>query len=97
MPIESLKEQDVANIGKGADQLSPVAEKLIAAVEAELGPGFTARHKINQVSKSFPYLHRTMANRDALGTGPKEKILIGKHIFYSNPSVLEMLRVDLSR
>jgi len=77
-------------------RLSPVAEKLIAAVEAELGSiGFTARNKINDFSKTFPYDHRTLANRDVLGTGPKEKILIGKRIFYSNESILEMLREDL--
>jgi hypothetical protein len=87
----------ITTTDKEASRLSPIAEKLIAAVEAELGDGFTARHKINQAAKSFPYNHRTMANRDALKTGPKEKILIGKHIFYNNQSVLDMLRADLSK
>lgn len=75
--------------------LSPIAQKLIEAVEAELGPGFTARHEVNQKSPSYPYKHRTIANRDSLGTGPKEKILIGKHVFYSNSSLVAMLREDM--
>lgn len=90
-------ERQNQGLSTGKPGLNPIAEKLIAAVEAELGDGFTARHKINRVSKSFPYNHRTMANRDSLGTGPKDKIMVGKHMFYSNLSVLEMLREDLSK
>jgi len=96
MPIKSLK-QDVVSLAKETRDLSPVAEKLIASVKTELGDGFTARHKINTLSPSFPYNHRTLANRDSLGTGPAEKIFIGKHIFYSNQSILEMLIDDLSK
>lgn len=78
--------------------LSDVAIKLISAVESEIGStGFTPRHAINRKSSSFPYDHRTLANRDSLGTGPREKILIGKHIFYSNLSLLDMLCEDLSK
>lgn len=84
-------------IQDGKYQLSDVAIKLISAVESEIGStGFTPRHTINRKSSSFPYDHRTMANRDSLRTGPNEKILIGKHIFYSNLSLLEMLCEDLS-
>lgn len=79
-------------------QLSDIAVKLISAVESEIGStGFSPRHKINKISPSFPYDHRTMANRDSLGTGPKEKILVGKHIFHGNLSLLEMLCMDLSK
>ncbi|ABC76492.1 hypothetical cytosolic protein [Syntrophus aciditrophicus SB] len=80
-------------------QLSDVALMLIEAVAAELGnpDSFTARHKINEISKSFPYHHRTLANRDSLGTGPKEHINIGKYKFYRNLSILEMLCKDLCK
>jgi len=84
-------------MNKDAGRLSHVAEEMIKAVEDELGSGFTARHKINEASRSFPYNHRTMANRDSLGTGPKEKLLIGKYVFYSNASILDMLCEDLSK
>jgi len=84
-------------IRDGGYRLSNVAVKLIAAVEAEIGhTGFTARHKINQASPSFPFNHRTMANRDSLGTGPMDQINVGKHKFYGNLSILEMLCQDLS-
>jgi len=67
-------------------------------VESEIGStGFTPRHRINQASPSFPYNHRTMANRDSLGTGPKDQINVGKHKFYGNLSILAMLCEDLSK
>ncbi|OPY81309.1 MAG: hypothetical protein A4E70_01327 [Syntrophus sp. PtaU1.Bin005] len=86
-------------IRDGGYQLSDVALMLIEAVAAELGnpDSFTARHKINKGSKSFPYNHRTLANRDSLGTGPKDHINIGKYKFYRNLSILEMLCKDLSK
>lgn len=108
--VVSTGKEDTANVSNGVGQLSPeiaklitdyqledVAKKLIEAVKAELGNGFTPRHQVNKKSPSFPYNHRTMANRDCVGTGPREKILIGKHIFYSNSSILEMLCKDLSK
>jgi len=79
-------------------RLSDVAIKLVSAVESEIGStGFTPRHRINQASPSFPYNHRTMANRDSLGTGPKDQINVGKHKFYGNLSILAMLCEDLSK
>jgi len=86
-------------INKGGYQLPPVAIKLIEAVASDLGDpnGFTPRHKLNQKSPSFPYNHRTIANRDSLGTGPKERLLIGKYMFHRNLSILEMLCEDLSK
>jgi hypothetical protein len=80
-------------------QLSPVAVKLLVAVASELGnpDGFTARHRLNQKCPSFPLNHRTLANRDSLGTGPKEKILVGKQVFYRNYAILEALCRELSR
>jgi len=79
--------------------LPETAKKLIAAIADELGSpeGFTPRHKLNDVSRSFPYNFRTMANRDASKTGPKEKILVGKHMMYRNLSLLELLCEDLTR
>ena len=79
--------------------LPDVARKLVIAVANDLGDpnGFTARHRLNTVSKSFPYCNRTIANRDSEGTGPTEKILIGKHMFHRNLSLLEMLCRDLSK
>ncbi len=78
--------------------LPDVARKLVIAVANDLGDpnGFTARHRLNTVSKSFPYNHRTIANRDSLGTGPQEKILVGNHMLHRNLSILEMLCEDLS-
>lgn len=86
-------------IRDGGYRLSPVAIKLVEAVAPELGnpDGFTPRHKLNQISPSFPYNHRTMANRDSLGTGPKDQINVGKHKFYRNLSILEILCKDLSK
>lgn len=71
-------------------------EQLIAAVDSELKSEFPQRHKLNKESPSFPYNHRTMANRDSLGTGPKEAFMVGKHKIYRKAALLEMLRADLS-
>lgn len=79
--------------------LSDTGIKLITAIAGEIGGPkvFVQRNKINTVSKSFPYDHRTMANRDVLKTGPTEKILVGKHILYGGLSLLEMLCKDLMK
>lgn len=71
-------------------------EQLIAAVDAELKSEFPQRRKLNKESPSFPYHHRTMANRDSLGTGPKNAFMVGKHKVYRKASLLDMLRADLS-
>lgn len=90
---------EIMQLFKKYPSLPAVAKMLIIAVSAEIGnpTAFTPRHKINEVSKSFPYNHRTLANRDSEGTGPTEKILIGKHVFHRNLSLLEMLCKDLSK
>jgi len=77
--------------------LSPIAEKLLQAVADEIKGDVIARHKINKLSPSFPYHHRTMANRDCLGTGVKEFITVGGRRFYLTKSLLDMLRADLSK
>ena len=79
-------------------KLSPIAEKLIEAVAAEIKGDVVARHKLNIVSPSFPLNHRSMANRDAIpGQGVKEFIMVGGRRFYSKSSLLEMLRTYLSK
>lgn len=71
-------------------------EQLIATIGSEIKGEFVQRHKLNEVSPSFPYHHRTMANRDSLGTGPKEAFMLGKHVTYSKKALLDMLAADLS-
>lgn len=71
-------------------------EKLIAAIAAEINAEFVPRHEINERSPSFPYDHRTMANRDSMGTGPQGSFTVGKHKMYHTPRLIEMLRSDLS-
>lgn len=84
------------NVGK---QKIPehIKEELLAAVAAEIKGEFVQRHKINDISPSFPYHHRTLANRESLGTGPKEAFMVGKHKMYAKSALLQMLRDDLSR
>jgi len=79
--------------------LSGVGRKLISAIAGELGgpDSFTARHRINEISPSFPYSFRTLANRDAQGIGPDTKIMMGRFIMYNNLSLLEMLCKDLMK
>jgi hypothetical protein len=45
-----------------------IIEQLLAAIDTEIKGEFIQRCKINEISPSFPYDHRTMANRDSLGT-----------------------------
>lgn len=73
-----------------------VIKQLIDAIDSELKGEFVLRHKLNELSPSFPYKHRTMANRDSLKTGPKGAFQVGKHIVYPKNSILQMLRDDLS-
>lgn len=77
--------------------LSPIAERMIEAVNQELKGDTFPRHKINKLSPSFPYSHRTLANRDSLGTGCKETLTIGGRVFYTKSGILEMLRRDLAK
>lgn len=78
-------------------ELSPIAEKLLRAVDDEIKGDVIARHKLNKLSPSFPYSYRTLANRDCIGTGVKEFIMIGGRRFYIKNSLLEMLRDDLTK
>lgn len=73
-----------------------IREQLIAAIDAEIKGEFIQRHKINKLSPSFPYHHRTMANRDSLKTGPRDAFTVGKHKVYRKTALLDMLRADLS-
>jgi len=73
-----------------------IREQLIAAIDAEIKGEFVQRHKLNEISPSFPYHHRTMANRDSLKTGPAGAFTIGKHKVYRKAALLNMLRSDLS-
>ncbi|MEQ8159716.1 MAG: hypothetical protein ABRQ33_00890 [Smithellaceae bacterium] len=78
-------------------KMPPIAKQLVEAVAGEIKSDFVARSKVNKISPSFPYNHRTCANRDALKTGVKEKILVGNNILYKTTSLLEMLCEDLSK
>jgi hypothetical protein len=77
--------------------LSPIAEMLIQAVDSELKGDIIPRHKLNILSPSFPYNHRTMANRDNLKTDVREFIVLRGRRFYVKRSLLKMLREDLSK
>jgi hypothetical protein len=72
-------------------------DQLIAAINTEIKGEFIPRSKINQQSPSFPYNHRTLANRDSLHTGVKGAFMVGKHIIYPKIALIEMLREDLSK
>lgn len=76
--------------------LSPIAEMLIQVVDGELKGDIIPRHKLNILSPSFPYSHRTMSNRDSLKTGVREFIVFRGRRFYVKRSLLKMLREDLS-
>jgi len=75
---------------------SQLIEKIIAAVGREL-PEIFPRHKINKLSPSFPWAKGTMQNRDSEGTGVKERFMIGKHVFYTRDSTLDLVRQELSK
>lgn len=72
-------------------------ERLLAAISAEIKGEFVQRHRINDESPSFPYRHRTLANRDSAGTGPKGAFNIGKYRVYLKSALIDMLREDLMR
>jgi len=71
-------------------------EKVVRAIEKEL-PEVFPRHKINKLSPSFPWAKGTMQNRDSDGSGVKEKFMIGKHVFYTRDSTLDLVRKELSK
>lgn len=82
--------------------LSPVAQKLIDAVTNELKGEIVPRHKINKLSPSFPFNHRTMANKDSLkidgvSTGVKEFIMVGGRRHYVRSSLIAWMRAVLSK
>jgi hypothetical protein len=90
-------QKTAVSIETPATTLSPVAEKLIEAVAAEIKGDVIARHKLNNTSPSFPYNHRTMANKDSKKQGPAEFLIVGGRCFYTKKSLLNFLRVDLER
>lgn len=77
--------------------LSPIAEKLIEAVDAEIKSDVIARHKLNLFSPSFPYNHRTMANKDSKNQGPQEFFIAYNQRFYTKKSLLDFLRNNLKK
>jgi hypothetical protein len=96
-----IEESAVQNKAEETPQLSPLAEMLIRAVDKEIVPEVFARHNINKLSPSFPYNHRTMANRDSSKKDDvvrvKNTTVIGGRPYYSKQSLLAMLREDLAR
>lgn len=82
---------------KITNTLSPVAERILEAVANEIRGEVIPRHKINKISPSFPFSHRTLANRDSAGTGCKETLIIGNRMFYTKAGILDMLRSDLAK
>lgn len=75
--------------------LSPISEQLITAVDSEIKSNVVARHKLNSISPSFPYNHRTMANKDSKKLGPTESFMVGGKRFYTKKALLNFLRSDL--
>ncbi len=78
-------------------ELSAIAEKLIQAVENEIKAEIFPRHTINKLSPSFPYNHRTLANRDALNTGISEFLMLGGRRFITKKSTIDFLRRELAK
>ncbi|HQP25020.1 MAG TPA: hypothetical protein PLP16_07630 [Smithellaceae bacterium] len=74
-----------------------VNQQLIDAVDRELQGAIIPRHKINKLSPSFPWSYRTLANRDSLGTGPKEATSINDRVFYPKAAILDFLKNELNK
>lgn len=69
-----------------------LVEKLISAIDSELKGDMIPRHKINELSPSFPWGYRTVANWDSLGVGVKESLAAGKYRLYVKSSLLDLVR-----
>lgn len=78
-------------------ELSAIAEELIRAVENEIKAEVFPRHAINKLSPSFPYNHRTLANRDAQKSGVSDFLMLGGRRLITKKGVLDFLRAELSR
>ena len=89
------KEKATVDIEAAKGARTATVEKLLAAVDAELKAAFVPRHLVNKLSPSFPYNHRTLANRDCDGSGPTETIMIGGRMFHEKKSLLDWLRLRL--
>jgi hypothetical protein len=67
-------------------------EKLIGAIDGELKGEMILRHRINELSPSFPWNYRTLANWDSLGIGVEESLPAGKYRLYVKSSLLNLVR-----
>jgi len=74
-------------------QPHPLVEQVIHAVDREIKADVFARHKINILSPSCPYDHRTIANQ----YHSEDKILIGGRVYLSKASFLKFLRQKLEQ
>lgn len=74
-------------------QLHPLVEQLIRAVDREILADVFPRHKINILSPSCPYDHRTIANQ----YHSEDKIVIGGRVYLSKASFLKFLRQKLEQ
>jgi hypothetical protein len=73
-----------------------MAQAVIDAVDRELAAEIIPRHRINELSPSWPWHFRTMANRDSKKTSKIETIMIGGRQFYKKTSMLDFLRRELA-
>jgi hypothetical protein len=69
-----------------------LVERLISAIDTELKGDMILRHKINELSPSFPWNHRTLANWESAGIGVQESLAAGKFRLYSKSSLLQLVR-----
>ena len=51
---------------------------------------YVARHDVKEFSQNC-FSGRTLANHDALGTGPKERVIIGRETAYPVDSLIEWI------
>jgi len=66
-----------------------LSERIVKDLEREL-PLLVFR---NELGRLIPGLNpRTLANFDAIGLGPKERVLVGRKVAYPRQSFLEWLR-----
>jgi hypothetical protein len=72
------------------EQKREILNKRLATLENELPPIVFRNWK--GWRHVLPIAPRTVANEDSLGTGPREKIMIGRVVGYPRTALIEWLR-----
>jgi len=88
-----MSEKNTEQNSEVTQQSHPLVEQLIHAVDREIIPEVFPRHKLNILSPSCPYDHRTIANQ----YHSEDKILIGGRVYLSKASFLKFLRRKLEQ